>query len=90
MADFEEIAKKAKDAVKNLVKKEPLSVISLNKEGENWLALVEVLERKAVPDTQSLIGVYELKFSRSHALLGYKRIEVRHKGDTGEEIKEEK
>jgi len=90
MADFEEITKKAKDTVKNLVKKEPLSVISLNKEGENWLALVEVLERKAVPDTQSLIGMYEIRFNKNQALVGYKRVEVRRKGDTGEESKEEK
>ena len=90
MEDFEEITKKAKDIVKNLVKKEPLSVVSLNKEGENWRALVEALERKAIPDTQNLIGIYEVKFNRNKALSGYKRVEVRHKGDTGEESKEEK
>ncbi len=90
MTEFEEITEKVKDAIKNLVKKEPLSVISLNKEGENWLALAEVLERKAVPDTQSLIGIYEVKLNKSKALSGYKRVEVRRKGDTKEEGKEEK
>lgn len=89
MADFEEIAKKAKDAIKNLVKKEPLSVISLNKEGENWLVLVEVLERKAIPDVHNLIGIYEIRFNRNKTLIGYKRVEVRHKGTIGGERKEE-
>lgn len=91
MSDFEEITKKAKDTVKNLVEKEALSVIGLNKEGEDWLALVEVLERKAVPDTQNIIGLYEIKFNKNKSLLGYKRVKVRHKGDTEEEeFKEEK
>lgn len=91
MSDFEEITKKAKDTVKNLVEKEVLSVIGLNKEGEDWLALVEVLERKAVPDTQSIIGLYEVKFNKNKSLSGYKRVKVRRKGDTEEEeFKEEK
>lgn len=90
MSDFEEITKKAKDTVKSLVEKEVLSVIGLNKEGEDWLALVEVLERKAIPDTQSIIGLYEVKFNKNKSLSGYKRVEVRRKGDTGEERKEEK
>lgn len=89
MADFEEIARKAKETIKNLVKKEPLSIISLNKEGENWLVLVEVLERKAIPDIHNLIGIYEVKFSKTKTLLGYKRIEVRHKGTLGGQLKEE-
>lgn len=91
MSDFEEITKKAKDTVKNLVEKEVLSVIGLNKEGEDWLALVEVLERKAVPDTQNIIGLYEVKFNKNKSLSGYKRVKVRRKGDTEEEeFKEEK
>lgn len=91
MSDFEEITKKAKDTVKNLVEKEVLSVIGINKEGEDWLALVEVLERKAVPDTQNIIGLYEVKFNKNKSLSGYKRVKVRRKGDTEEEeFKEEK
>lgn len=91
MSDFEEITKKAKETIKSLVGKDALSVISLNKEGEDWLALVEVLERKAIPDTQNIIGLYEIKFNKNKSLSGYKRVKVRHKGDTGEEeFKEEK
>ncbi|MBU4501099.1 MAG: gas vesicle protein [Nanoarchaeota archaeon] len=85
MADFEELTKKAKDTIKNLVGKEPLSVTRLNKEGNGWLAQVEVLERKAIPDTQNIIGIYEVKFNNDKTLSGYKRIKVKRKGDTGEE-----
>lgn len=88
-SDFEELVKLAKDSVKTLVNKEPLAVISLNKENGKWIVLVEVLERKAIPDTQDLIGKYQLSFGANKEFLGYKRIEVRRRGDTGKESSEE-
>lgn len=87
--DFEEIVSLSKKAVQTLVNKQPLAVISLNKENGNWIVLVEVLERKAIPDTQDLIGKYQLSFGKNKEFLGYKRIEVRRRGDTGKEFSEE-
>jgi len=90
MADFNEISKSAMDVIKELVHKKPLSIISIDNEGGTWEALVEVLERAAVPDTQNLIGIYKVMFDKTKKLSGYKRIEVRRKADTGsEEITEE-
>ena len=51
--------------------------MSLNKDSEGWLAEVEVLERKSVPDTQDILGRYEMKFDEDGELLGYKRIMLR-------------
>ncbi|MBL7148085.1 MAG: gas vesicle protein [Nanoarchaeota archaeon] len=91
MADFESIGKNAMGVIRNSVKKEPLSVISINSKGGGWEALVEVLERAAVPDTQNLIGIYRVMFDKGNKLSGYRRIEVRRKADTGaEELIEEK
>ena len=89
---FNEIGKLAKESIKELVGKKPLSVISMAKEGDKTIALVEVLEREAIPDTQNLIGEYKLTFSKDNELLNYKRVSVRRKGDTGteEETEEEK
>lgn len=87
--DFEEIVKLAKETIVSLVNKEPLGVISLNQEKGDWVVVVEVLERKAVPDTQDLIGKYRLCFGKNKEFLGYKRIEIRKRGDTGKELSEE-
>ncbi|MBU2639292.1 MAG: gas vesicle protein [Nanoarchaeota archaeon] len=90
MADFKDINNKAMDTVKDLVHKKPLSVISINSNTSGWTALVEALEREAVPDTQNLIGIYEVTFSKGKEVTGYKRKEVRRKSDTGlDEEKEE-
>jgi len=88
--EFNEIVKLAKESIRELVDKKPLSVISISKEGDKSIALVEVLEREAVPDTQNLIGQYKLTFDKGNKLLGYNRILVRRKCDTGsEEVSEE-
>ncbi len=80
---FNEIVKLAKESIKELVDKKPLSVISVTKEGDKLIALVEVLEREAIPDTQNLIGEYKLTFNKENKLLGYNRVSVRRKCDTG-------
>ena len=45
------------------------------------MAEVEVLERKSVPDTQDILGRYEMKFDPDGDLLGYKRIMLRRRSD---------
>jgi Gas vesicle synthesis protein GvpO. len=64
-----------------LLKKDLDSVVSLNKDSDGWLAEVEVLERKSVPDTQDILGRYEMKFDEEGELLGYKRIMLRRRSD---------
>ena len=83
--DFKTIGNKAMDVINDLVHKKALSPINVSHEGGNWEVLVEVLERAAVPDTQNLIGVYRVTFDKAKELSGYKRVEVRRKGDTGSE-----
>ena len=75
------LSEKAGETAEMLLKKDLDSVVSLNKESEGWLAEVEVLERKSVPDTQDILGRYELKFDEEGELLGYKRIMLRRRSD---------
>jgi hypothetical protein len=56
-------------------------ITSISREGEEWKVMVEVLERKAVPDTQDILSTYELKLSGDIDLIGYKRVGLRHRGD---------
>jgi hypothetical protein len=82
------IYEKAGLAAETLLKKNLDSIIGLNKDPEGWRAEVEVLERKSVPDTQDILGRYEMKFDEAGELLGYKRIMLRRRSDM-EMIQEE-
>ena len=53
-------------------------------EREGWIAVVEVVERKSVPDTQDILGRYEIDLDGSGQFEAYRRIQRLHRGDTGE------
>lgn len=65
--------------------KQVTDVVSVEKAGKEWHVMLEVLERKAVPDIQDILGKYELKLDGDGVLLGYKRVELRRRGDLGAE-----
>ena len=68
-------------ASESVLNKKVESVVSMLKEEKGWKAVIEVLERKAVPDTQDLIGRYELTLNEEGDLLGYKQVLVRRRQD---------
>jgi len=79
--DIKKISKKSLDALKELLNKKPEGVISVSKEGKEWTVVVEALERKSVPDTQDILGRYELRLDSEGELLDYKQIVLRRRCD---------
>ncbi len=80
-----EIGMKAKGVIEELLDKKAESVISATKEENEWKVVIEVLERRAVPDSQDLIGRYELRLDENKELLGYDRIVLRRRTDLDKE-----
>jgi len=56
-------------------------VTSVHSEDEEWNVNVEMLERRAVPDTQDILSTYELKLTCDGDVTGYKRTSMRKRGD---------
>ncbi len=83
----EELGKLGFSALKGLITKPVEQVISVDKEGAGWRVVMEVLERRAVPNSQDLLSRYEMKFTAGGKLLSYRQIMLRHRIDL---IKEEK
>lgn len=81
------MGEKGLEMITKLVKKQPESVISVQNEGKQWKVVTEVLERKAIPDTQDILGRYELKLNGKGELLNYKQIMLRRRCDLIEEGK---
>ncbi|MFC3958721.1 gas vesicle protein GvpO, halophile-type [Halovivax cerinus] len=57
-----------------------VSEISAAEEG--WSAVVEVVERRSVPDTQDVIGRYRIELDEEGTVEGYRRIDRYRRGDT--------
>jgi len=83
-----EVCKKSPPLIESIVNKKAEGITSVSKDGEEWKVVIEVLERKAIPDTQDILNIYELKLTGDMELTGYKRIGMRHRGDMVQEEEE--
>lgn len=76
-----EIKKMAVEAIESVLNRKAETVVSMSKEAEGWKVTVEVLERRAVPDTQDILGRYELMLNEEGDLLGYRQVLIRRRQD---------
>ena len=81
-----DLGEKSRGLIEELLDKHAESVISVTKEENEWKVLVEVLERRAVPDSQDLLGRYELRMDENKELLGYERVVLRRRIDQDKEL----
>ncbi len=79
--DIKEISKTALSMTESLLNKKSEGITSVSGGDDGWKVNVEVLERKAVPDTQDILSTYELKLTSDGELTGYKRTGTRRRGD---------
>lgn len=60
-------------------------VIGLSKNEEGWMVTLEALERRGIPDTMDIVGIYEVHLDNNGSLLSFERKRLRKRGDTKEE-----
>lgn len=60
--------------------------ISHRNGGEGWQMMMEFIERKSIPDTQDLLGVYEVHIDEVGELTHYERIRVRRRMDLEDSV----
>ena len=80
-----EIVVKAREKFISLGKKPADGVTGLSKTEEGWSILMEAVERKAIPDTMDVLGLYELRVDNEGNLLSLDRKKLRKRGETHEE-----
>lgn len=66
----------------------PLSgVTSIDRdEDDGWTVAVEVVERSSVPDTQDILGRYELDLDDDRTVTGYRRTHRYRRDDTEQDL----
>jgi hypothetical protein len=81
----DEIIKKAQEDFARLSKIPVDGVTGLSKSEEGWVVSLEGLERRAIPDTMDVLGLYEVHLDNEGNLLGFDRKKLRKRGETEEE-----
>lgn len=59
--------------------------ISRQEDGGGWTGVVEVIERRAIPDTQDILGRYEVSIGQDGGLEGYRLTGRYRRGDVSDE-----
>ena len=59
------------------------SVTSVSRDESGWRVTAEVVERRAVPDSGDLLGVYDLQLDDAGGVLRYERTRMRRRSDLG-------
>ena len=79
-----EIVKKAQADFVTLSKLPISAVIGLSKKGEGWTVSLEAVERKAIPETMDVLGIYEVHLDDEANVLSFERKKLRKRGETAE------
>lgn len=69
----------------DLIGHEVDGIVGIARTDNGWQVTVEAVERSAVPDTQDILGQYEIDLDSDHAVTGYRRIDRYRRGDTQRE-----
>jgi hypothetical protein len=77
---------KAKEQLQALLNRDVPNVTSASKVEDGWQLTLELIERKAIPDSQDLLGMYEVILNEDGDLTSYERIRVRKRMDLEEVV----
>lgn len=76
----------ALEAAEDLIDHPIDSVIRIERDGDGWRVLVEVVERSAIPDTQDILGRYEIVVDKTGTLQQYGLEERYRRGESRDEL----
>ena len=80
-----EVVNKAQEEFSSLSKLPVNAVIGLSKVEEGWMVSLEALERKAIPDTMDVLGVYEVCMDSDCNFVRFERKRLRKRGQNEEQ-----
>jgi len=82
----DDIIKKVQEEFTRLSKIPVDGITALSRTEEGWVVTLEALERRAIPDTMDVLGLYEVRVDKEGNLLGFERKKLRKRGETKEEM----
>ena len=87
--ELSEAIKRAEEKLPVLVRLDLCGAIGAMKKEDGWHVKIEMIERHALPDSQDLLGVYEVILDDEGRLVKYERKRVRRRNEVEESIEYE-
>lgn len=81
------VRNKVHDVAEELIGRPLVSIITVESDDDDgWRVAVEVIERKSVPDTQDILGRYEITLDGDRTITGYRRTHRYRRDDMEQDI----
>lgn len=80
----QEVVTKAREHFTHMGKTSEDGITSLARTDNGWIVSAEIVERKAIPDTMDMLGLYEIRLDDEGTLLSFHRMKLRKRGETQE------
>jgi hypothetical protein len=81
MMKLDEMVEKAKTEFTQMASSKVDGVTGFSQSDGCWVVSLEVLERRAIPDSMDVLGVYEVRLDEEGHLLSFERKRLRKRGD---------
>jgi len=82
--NISKVIQKARSELTNLTGLEISSTVGAEKEGDDWLIVMEVVEKHSIPDSMDILAKYEARLDSDGNILDFKRIGMRKRIDVSE------
>lgn len=76
-----EMAERAKKELSQLTGLQPSSLIGISEENGEMVMKLEMVEKKSIPDSQDVLGIYEVKLTAEGKIKQFTRTKLRKRGD---------
>ncbi|RDI72137.1 gas vesicle protein GvpO, halophile-type [Halopelagius longus] len=82
--DIVEVRRIVESTASDLIGRELDGISEIRAEEDGWLVVADLIERPAVPDSQDILGSYELELGPGGAIQGYRRVNRYRRSDTAD------
>ncbi len=76
----------AKEQLQSILHMEVANVVTASKDNGGWHMTIELVERKAIPDTQDILGMYDVILDDTGDIVSYLRKNMRRRMDLVENV----
>ena len=80
-----DVRNQVRDVAADLIGRPLDGITEVRADDDGWYTTVEVIERNSIPDTQDILGRYELDLDADANVTGYRRLRRYRRGDTNDE-----
>jgi len=79
-----ELIDRARNEFSGIVGLDLSSLVGISKDNSHWKVIMEMVEKRSIPDQMDILGIYEVLFDDDGNMIKFRRKGLRKRGDTSD------